>query len=91
MEKKYNKFQVEYSNGSNESFEFSRVWQYAWKSDDADINPQLRGGSGSGCGIEYLMRSLEINKPIIIVKESGKPDIEKIINSTQIKSIKLLD
>ncbi|MEK6938432.1 MAG: hypothetical protein AABX04_05285 [Nanoarchaeota archaeon] len=78
-------YEVEYNDGSTVALDLSLVWQYTLGT--SPVNPGVNF-SGTGCSEDYLAKSLQENKPIIVSKTAGTRDIETIINTNNVRCIK---
>lgn len=79
------KCEIVYMDGTREKIDLKLVCQYSLN-DSSDFV-----FSGTGCGIGYILQFIQERKPIVISKDSGISDIERIINSANIKRIENLE
>lgn len=79
-------YEITYYDGTKEKIDADYVWQYYFYP-AGDINPTLKFG-GTGCELEYLVKSLLEHKPIILSNKHGERDVNKVINTEHIRYIR---
>ena len=76
--------EIVYMDGKREKLELKLVCYY--DSDGKDFN-----FLGTGCRVSYLIRLLQEQKPILLARNFGESNIERIINTCNIRSIEKTD
>lgn len=76
-------FRIDFTDGSQAEIDGRRVLVYSPRNgSDLTLN-----SSGTGCNYDYLANSLSRNQAIVLVKTAGNSDIEKIVNTANIRTI----
>ena len=83
-------YEIEYNDGSKERIQRQLIHQYQIDSPNTSANPGFTT-YGVGCGVDYIIESLRLKKPIIVARNLDGPmdsNIEKIINMHNVKTIR---
>ena len=75
---------IEYMDGKKEEIASNKIIQYRGDS-------HITGFQGTGCDSDFLQQLLKEKRSIVIAKEFGKPKIERIINTQNVRAINVLE